>query len=342
MHLSLEAQARAHIEHVRAALPAEWRGAAIDSHCAPAAVAYRSRARVHVTSERGTPSVGMHASRTHLPVDVEACAVLAPGLENARRMVARLVEGSRGRGDVQLALGVDRLPVFDFRWAGDFAAACFARLDQAVARRQIAGARVTSEGASRPAVVGDPTPWLEGADGLPLRGVSGGFAQASDLTSAMLARHVAELVRPWHADKAVELYAGAGNFSVLLAREVGELVMVESNREACEAARMNLAARGIEGRVVEADADSFVWSPMTRLAVIDPPRDGARAAALRLASSRVAHVVYVSCDTQTLQRDLQILAPAYELRSVATFEMFPQTSHIETVVALERRRGKRP
>jgi tRNA/tmRNA/rRNA uracil-C5-methylase (TrmA/RlmC/RlmD family) len=118
--------------------------------------------------------------------------------------------------------------------------------------------------------------------------------------------------------------------------------MVESSRDACDAARANLAARGLTARVVEADAASYAWGATTRLVVLDPPRTGARAVAERLAASRVPHVVYVSCDPQTLGRDLAVLAPGYRARSVATFEMFPQTSHVETVVALERARGGRP
>ncbi len=61
----------------------------------------------------------------------------------------------------------------------------------------------------------------------------------------------------------------------------------------------------------------------------------------RLATSRVARVVYVSCDPQTLGRDLAILSAAFEPKSVAVFEMFPQTSHVETVVELARVRGRR-
>jgi 23S rRNA (uracil1939-C5)-methyltransferase len=148
-------------------------------------------------------------------------------------------------------------------------------------------------------------------------------------------------VQSWHmtAEKAVELYAGAGNLSVLLARKVGDLACVESSRDACEAARENLAARGAKNaRVVEADAAGYAWAKAVRLVVLDPPRTGARAVAERLATSRVPRVVYVSCDAQTLGRDLAILEKAYAPVSMATFEMFPQTSHAEAVVALERRR----
>ena len=113
-----------------------------------------------------------------------------------------------------------------------------------------------------------------------------------------------------------------------------DLACVESSREACEAARGNLLARGLRARVVEADAGTYAWSKAVRLVVLDPPRTGARAVAERLAASRVAHVVYVSCDPQTLGRDLALLERAYAPVSVATFEMFPQTSHVEAVVAL--------
>ena len=347
MHLSREAQARSHAEHVRAALPAAWRDHPVVHHPAAEGLGYRTRARVHVRCERGSVAVGMHEARTHDPVSVDRCAVLDPALDKARRALAAIFRGSQGRGEVQLALGAERRPVIDVRWTGEAAAACFARLEQAVATGELAGARVLVDDASRPATVGDPTPWMPGADGLPLRLAPGGFAQANERMNATLALYVAERVRslasPERAiDKAVELYAGSGNLSILLAREVRELVLVESSREACDAARANLAARHLAAaRVVEADAEAASWAPTTRLLVLDPPRTGARAVAGRLAASRVSHVVYVSCDEPTLGRDLAILAPTYAPRAIATFEMFPQTSHVETVVTLQRIRGAR-
>ncbi|MGH7295013.1 MAG: class I SAM-dependent RNA methyltransferase [Polyangiaceae bacterium] len=336
MHLSLDAQARAHAEHVRAALPAAWRETPIAGHPAVAALGYRLRARVHVRCERGRVEVGMHEAGTRDQVAVDACAVLEPELEAARRLLASLFEGSRSGGDVQLARGTGRRPVLEVRWTGEVAPACFARLEHAVDAGELAGARVWMGDASRPAVVGDPTPWMTGGDGQPLRLAPGGFGQANEAMNAVLARHVAGAARASGAERAVELYAGAGNLGVLVAREVRELVLVESSREACDAARANLAARALSARVVEADAAAHTWHASTRLVVLDPPRTGARAVCERLAGSRVPHVVYVSCDSQTLARDLAALAGSYAPRSVAAFEMFPQTSHVEVVVALER------
>jgi 23S rRNA (uracil1939-C5)-methyltransferase len=341
MHLSTAAQARSHVEHLRAALPAGWPEMPIESTPAPRPLAYRTRARVHVRSvSRGRIVVGMNEARSHEPVEVESCAVLHPAVEGARRLIAPLLAGSRGKGDVQLALGSGGIPVLAVRWEGDVASETFGRLEAAVADGALAGADVTVGAASRPARVGDPMPWMTGEDGTPLRLAAGGFGQANDDVNAALARHVAALVHPWGAERAVELHAGSGNLSVLLAREVGALTCIESNRDACDAARANLAARGLSGaKVVEADAESYVWSKATQLIVLDPPRTGARGVAERLVDARVGHVVYVSCDTQTLGRDLAILETAYTPVSLATFEMFPQTSHVESVVALQRRRA---
>jgi 23S rRNA (uracil1939-C5)-methyltransferase len=345
MHLSLEAQARGHLEHLRAALPAPWRDVAIHTQAAPAALEQRIRARVHVRCSRGGRAVvGMHGAGTHEPVEVERCAVLDPALEGVRRRLAAVLAGSRGQGDAQIALGAGRLPVVELRWDGELAREAFGRLEAAVNEKAIAGAGVIAGDATRPAVIGDPTPWMQGPDGKPLRLAPGGFGQATEPMNTLLAKHVAELARRWHPGKGVELYAGAGNLSVLLAREVGDLVCVESSRGACQAARANLVDRGLGAgvRVVEADAESYAWSPATRLVVLDPPRTGARAVAERLAAARTPFVVYVSCDPPTLGRDLAILQASHALVSVAAFEMFPNTSHIEAVVALERSAAGRP
>jgi len=203
MHLSLETQSRTHVDHVRAALPAGWREAAIEPHPSPDALAYRTRARVHVRVDaRGRAVVGIHEASTHEPVEVDSCAVLDPVVEGARKRLAPLLRGCRGRGDVQIALGAERLPVLDIRWRGEMARECFARLESAVAERAIAGAQVTLAEATRPAKVGDPTPWMPGADGAPLRLSAGGFGQANERLNGALASHVAGLVRPWRATSA--------------------------------------------------------------------------------------------------------------------------------------------
>jgi 23S rRNA (uracil1939-C5)-methyltransferase len=229
-----------------------------------------------------------------------------------------------------------RRAVLDVRWDRALPPGFFGALSRGVHGLEWAGASVVQGEASKPAVVGDPTPWMVGADDAPLRLSPGGFAQASETMNRVLARRVAVLASG--AAKIVELYAGAGNLTVMLAGAT-EVAAVESERGACEAARANLAARGLRARVIEADADGYAVPRSCDLVVLDPPRSGARAVAERLVAAPPKRVLYVSCDTRTLARDLEIMAPRYVLRSAEVFEMFPQTSHVESVVLLEKSRS---
>ncbi|HEY1954885.1 MAG TPA: class I SAM-dependent RNA methyltransferase [Polyangiaceae bacterium] len=335
MHLSRQAQRDAHV-----ALAASIaKGAPVTFHEAPAALAYRTRARVHVRpARRGRRTaeclVGFFGARSHDVVVVDSCIVLDPRVEAARASASSFFRDARCDGEVSLALGRDALPVADAHFSGDLPAEMFARLDAEVAARRWAGFAITSAGAKRPAVIGDPTPWIDGADGAPLELASGGFSQANDEVNRALAARVAELAG--REKKILELYAGAGNFTVLLARS-GELRAVESSEPACEAARRNLAARGLSGKITCADASTFEIPSATPVVVLDPPRTGAREACERIAKARgVRRVVYVSCDRATLARDAAILAPTFAVRSIDVLEMFPSTSHAETVVLFER------
>ena len=120
------------------------------------------------------------------------------------------------------------------------------------------------------------------------------------------------------------------------------------------AARENLAARGLAGRMVVAEAERFPLPKEIDVLVLDPPRTGAREVVRAIARARPRRVLYVACDPATLARDLAELcggpgvrseaggaasgAGPFEVEAIETFELFPQTSHVETVVSLARAR----
>ncbi len=332
LHLSRRAQRDAHLALAEAA----FSGVPVAFHEAPSALAYRARARIHARRGR----LGYFGARSHDVVPVDACAVLDPRVEAARAAATELFRGARGDGELALALGKDRLPVAHVAWKEALAPEYFARIEAEVTARRWAGFSVTCEGASRPAIVGDPTPWIEGADGAPLELGRGGFSQANEAVNRALASRVSELACATRPKHLLELYAGAGNFTVLLAR-TSNVRAVESSELACEAARRNLKARalGADGRTAKvtcADASAFEIPTAADVVVLDPPRTGARDACARIAASRVRRVVYVSCDRATLARDAATLGARFRLASIDVFEMFPGTSHVETVVAFER------
>jgi 23S rRNA (uracil1939-C5)-methyltransferase len=237
---------------------------------------------------------------------------------------------------VTVALGARERPVLDVRWTGELGGSFFAEVDRRIVAGAWAGAEVWLEGARAPARLGEPEAVTVGADGLPLVVPSGAFAQGHPAMSAKLGERL--VARAEVAGQPIlELFAGSGNFSVLLARHASSLTTVEAEPRAVARARANLASRGLAARVVEADADSFAVPPAVRTVVLDPPRTGATGAAARIARSKARRVVYVSCDAATLGRDVATLAAGgFRLAEVETFEMFPHTSHVEILAILER------
>ena len=335
MHLSAAAQRDGHLDHVRRALPAAVPAdLPIGYTPAPAALAYRTRTRLHAHASGGRAVVAMRAAGARDAVEIEHCAVVAPALDAARATLSRLLDGAHGEGDAQLALGAGGAAVVELRWSGTLPPSSFARAEAAVSAGELAGLRLWTRGVDRPAVIGDPSPVTRGADGASLQLGAGGFAQASEGMNAALGARVAQLAG---SGSAVELYAGAGNLTVLLARTLAPLISVEADAAACTAARQSLKARGLGAKVVEADASSYAVARSTDVVILDPPRTGASGACAALAARPPKRVVYVSCDPPTLGRDLALLvAGGMVVTSVDVFEMFPQTSHVETVVSLAR------
>ncbi len=120
------------------------------------------------------------------------------------------------------------------------------------------------------------------------------------------------------------------------------VVGVESNPIASRFAQMNLhnaqlrSAKAITARVGEWLNGQSLESEAVDLLLLDPPRAGAENSVIRgILAKHPRQVSYVSCDPATLARDLKkLLASGYSLDSVAAFDMFPQTHHVETVVRL--------
>lgn len=337
MHLAHSSRVAAHEALVREVLPGE--SYALTFHSAPRETGWRIRARLHArpparARRGGALAIGFHGTGTHEPVDVASCIVLHPALESARRKLALVLEGVASRGEIRLALGAAHKPVADLRFERDLPPSVYARTDALVTSGEWAGARVFGGGVTRPSVMGRPEPIVDGADGSPLVLPPGGFSQANAELNGELARLVdASIPR---GTRVLELHAGAGNLSVLLARD-RRLVAVEAEADAVEAARKNLRTRALDAKVVHGDAETQRIESGVQAVVLDPPRTGARGLADTLAKAprSVRTVAYVSCDAPTLGRDLARIGGRFRLREVHLFEMFPQTSHVEIVAVLE-------
>jgi len=164
----------------------------------------------------------------------------------------------------------------------------------------------------------------------PLRISPLGFAQVSRLANAALVQAVLDAVGP-EPGAVLEIYAGSGNFTRHLATRASRVWACDADADAVTRGRVNVPAAEWSARPPPADA----FRP--DLVLLDPPRTGADPPALDAAARAARRIVYVSCDPQTLARDVGRLGDVgFALTSAVAFDLMPHTYHVEIVAALDR------
>ncbi|WP_296664378.1 class I SAM-dependent RNA methyltransferase [Demequina sp.] len=230
--------------------------------------------------------------------------------------------------------------------------------DSLLSGRFPAGSRIhaVAPGGVAPRIVVDGVPWRNGRadrrDNAPRRvheevetrdGRWGyqvdveGFWQVHLDAPAVLVAEV--LDRVGDASSVVDLYSGAGLFTIPLGSQGRAVTAVESDARASRDARRN--AHGMPGvRIVHSDTRAYLASgePAPGVVVLDPPRSGAGARTVdALAALGVPRVVYVACDPVALARDTALLAAhGYVMSDAQAFDLFPMTHHVEAVATFER------
>jgi 23S rRNA (uracil1939-C5)-methyltransferase len=164
----------------------------------------------------------------------------------------------------------------------------------------------------------------------------GSFFQVNRFLIDALAEEVLGETEGAHA---VDLYAGAGLFSLALGRRYQTVTAVERGSSAHRDLEWNTARSGPKIRNVKASAEDFLrdLTDVPDLIVADPPRAGiGRDAVRELLRIAPPRLTLVSCDPATLARDARELLASYHIERLTLIDLFPQTYHFETVVHLKR------
>jgi len=146
------------------------------------------------------------------------------------------------------------------------------------------------------------------------------------------------------SDVLLDAYSGVGTIGIYASKFVKEVLCIESNPDATEDARSN-GRHNHTSNVKFVCADVAQWildtsRPMAKIDVVimDPPREGSdKNFLLALRKLQPRTIVYISCNPETQARDVKELLMGYDIASIQPVDMFPQTSHIENVVVLNRR-----
>lgn len=282
----------------------------------PEAYRYRSRARLQIQKGR----VGYRRWHDHQIEPVESCPILAEPLDLALGNLSRQLASEDSLPDVregqewEISLG-----------AGD-----------KVRSGPVRGPRERG----RQAI---PTRGFELAVGEDLVTIShGGFFQANYLLRDALGDALFAGLEGAGTGLVLELYSGAGYFTLGLARRFDEVIAVESDATALVDMERNLRRAEVSNVKVHAGLVEEVIPKLTRwrpdAVVLDPPRSGlATGAAEGLAALGARRILYVSCDPATLARDLALLvARGYYVDEITGFDLFPQTPHVEALAVLNR------
>nr|WP_276324131.1 23S rRNA (uracil(1939)-C(5))-methyltransferase RlmD [Paraburkholderia flava] len=319
---------------------------------------YRARLTVRNVEKKGGVLVGFHERKSSYVADMTSCEVLPPHVSAMLVPLRRLVEGLSIR---------DRMPQIELAEGGSVTALVLRVLepinaDDEQLLRDFADAHnvqfwLQSKGPDSvvpfyplDAVLDYTLP--EFAIRMPFKPTD--FTQVNHQINRVLVGRALRLLAPSRTDRVLDLFCGIGNFTLPLARVAREVVGIEGSEVLTTRALENARENGVDAHtsfacrnLFEVSADDIRALGAFDKYLIDPPREGALAVSKALAEIAQSgdadgvlpkRIVYVSCNPATLARDAGLLVheAGYRLKGAGVVNMFPHTSHVESIALFER------
>jgi 23S rRNA (uracil1939-C5)-methyltransferase len=328
----------------------------------PLVTGYRNQAKYVYGKPRDAqyPVLGAYAPRSHAIVDLAGCHVVQPAIEEIRRallaiLVAQavvpydeirrtgvlryVIMRATTTGRVLVTLVVGHAGVGD---AGAWAAALAEQCPSVAGVVLNVNATVgnTLFGDEEHLLVGQSTVDDEIGD-VRVRLASRSFFQANHQVASRIYRDLVSAAAG-AGNHAVDVYAGAGGIAFSLATIAEDVVAIEDNPAATQVAAAFIAEQtSVRNRVRMVTGDAAVCLAEIEaadLVVVNPPRKGCGQSVLAaIGRLRPGFVGYLSCDPQTLARDLAVLvSQGLALVGVTPYDMMPHTPHVETLALLRR------
>lgn len=172
------------------------------------------------------------------------------------------------------------------------------------------------------------------------------FYQINPIQTEVLYNKALEYADFKGTEKIIDAYCGTGTIGIIASKNVKSVIGVEINKDAVKDAVENAKLNGVENiKFIAADAGSFLVDlaksgEKIDAVIMDPARAGSDIPFLSsLVKLSPKKVVYVSCNPETLARDVLYLSKnGYKVKRIQPVDMFPHTAHVETVVLLSQRR----
>lgn len=342
-HLDYAAQLQAKRQSVDNALRRIGKLADFELHpILPSAEEFHYRRRVRLQVDPAG-RLGFYGASSHDLVEIASCPIaderINRVLETVRRWARNLLTPI---GHIEIVAGdeADELVVVACA-AGPLVprdrAACESLLD---AKEGIHG--VIAAGGDWRQSWGQPVISVRCRNGLTLAVDADVFTQVNASGNRLMLETLLDAGQ-FHSDERVlELFSGAGNFTLSIARRSKAVLAIEGRRPAVACGKLNAQKNGIDNirwlcaPVPRAVAELKKRRERFSKIVLDPPRAGAKGIEADLAAFGAEKIFYVSCNPATLARDLAALSKlGYKLRTVQPIDLFPQTYHVEALAVLE-------
>lgn len=313
---------------------------------------YRHRARLAVRelAKKGGVLIGFHEWRSSYIADIQSCAILPPH-------VSALLMPMRGLiASLSIA---ERVPQLDFAVGEQCTALLLRILEPLKARDE----QLLRDFADRHNVVfylqpkGPDTAYrfypLPGPRlsytlpefGLELDFRPTDFTQVNHAVNRVLIRRALRLLDPRPAERIADMFCGLGNFTLPIACSGARVVGIEGSEALVKRGQESALANGLAELVEFGVANLFECTEASLAALgcfdkmlIDPPREGALELVRAIGPDGPRRIVYVSCNPATLARDAAVLVTSKGYRFVVAgaVNMFPHTSHVESIAVFER------
>jgi 23S rRNA (uracil1939-C5)-methyltransferase len=318
---------------------------------------YRARLSVRLIAGKGGALVGFHEKKSDFVADMQTCEVLTPQVSALLMPLRKLVQ------DLSIR---DRLPQIEVAVGAEITALVL-RILEPLTEADEALVRAFADDHSvqiwlQPKGPETAYPFhlvdRELAYRLPEFNIRmpfkpTDFTQVNHQINRVLVSRALRLLAPSSTDRVLDLFCGIGNFTLPLARVAREVVGIEGSEGLTQRALENAKANGVNDHtsfacrnLFELTADDLRALGRFDKYLVDPPRDGALAVSQALAELALSgdydlmpqRIVYVSCNPATLARDAAVLVTeaGYRLKGAGVMNMFPHTSHVESIALFER------
>jgi 23S rRNA (uracil1939-C5)-methyltransferase len=316
---------------------------------------YRARLSARFVAKKGTVLVGFHEKKSVYVADIQSCQILPKHVSDMMMPLRALI------GSLSI---FDKVPQIELAIGEDLTVLVMRNMEPLTADDEVKVKAFADQY--------DIQWWLQpkGPDTaypfypldkelhyllpefnvrMPFKPVD--FTQVNHHINRVLVHKALRLLDVQPTDRVADLFCGLGNFTLPLATQAREVVGIEGSTALTERALANAKVNGLDAKtsfstrnLFEVTKDDLIALGKFDRMLIDPPRDGAMALSLALAELKETHpellpkrIVYVSCSPSTLARDAGVLVhrAGYALRQAGVVNMFPHTSHVESMAVFD-------